>query len=289
MAINEFTALGEGATPGTSADNWVDATGNVEMLLPPITAMYGQSIRYTKSDATAGTLTVIPCEATGVTINGDADYVISTQFESAEFVALDDAVDWAVIITTGDAAAVAGDLATHEADTTTHGTTGAIVGTTDTQDLTNKTINKITITAPATGATLTIPDGVTFTGPGASGTAATLTGTETLTNKKLVQLIVAAAADGAIAIQSGIVPITKASAGAFSVAAPSSQDGTRITFMSTTAFAHVITFTGATLQNGVTANSTTATLPNVAGASLTVIANGVLWYVESQQGTIVYA
>lgn len=35
----------------------------------------------------------------------------------------------------------AGDLATHIADTTTHGTTGNIVGTSDSQTLTNKTIN----------------------------------------------------------------------------------------------------------------------------------------------------
>ena len=46
-------------------------------------------------------------------------------------------------------------------------------------------VSKVTITEPATGATLTIPDGVTLTGPAASGTAATLAGTETLTNKTL--------------------------------------------------------------------------------------------------------
>jgi hypothetical protein len=46
------------------------------------------------------------------------------------------------------------------------------------------TINKVTITAPATGSTLTIPDGVTFTGPTASGTAATLGNTETITGTK---------------------------------------------------------------------------------------------------------
>lgn len=46
------------------------------------------------------------------------------------------------------------------------------------------TVNKLTITAPATGATLTIPDGVTLTGPASSGTAATLGNTETFTGVK---------------------------------------------------------------------------------------------------------
>lgn len=46
------------------------------------------------------------------------------------------------------------------------------------------TINKVAITAPATGATLTIPDGVTLTGPPASGTVMTLGNTETVTGAK---------------------------------------------------------------------------------------------------------
>ncbi|WP_425991393.1 beta strand repeat-containing protein [Afipia sp. DC4300-2b1] len=45
-------------------------------------------------------------------------------------------------------------------------------------------INKVAITAPATSATLTIPDGVTLTGPAASGTAMTLGNTETVTGVK---------------------------------------------------------------------------------------------------------
>lgn len=45
------------------------------------------------------------------------------------------------------------------------------------------TINKVTITAPASGATLTIPDGVTATAPAASDTLVGRASTDTLTNK----------------------------------------------------------------------------------------------------------
>jgi hypothetical protein len=45
-------------------------------------------------------------------------------------------------------------------------------------------VNKVAITAPATSATLTIPDGVTLTGPASSGTAMTLGNTETVTGVK---------------------------------------------------------------------------------------------------------
>jgi len=41
--------------------------------------------------------------------------------------------------------------------------------------------NKVTITAPATSATLTLVDGTTLTGPAASGTTMTLGNTETVT------------------------------------------------------------------------------------------------------------
>lgn len=52
------------------------------------------------------------------------------------------------------------------------------------EDLTNKTYNKVTITAPATSATLTLVDGTTLTGPAASGTAMTLGNAETVTGAK---------------------------------------------------------------------------------------------------------
>jgi hypothetical protein len=50
--------------------------------------------------------------------------------------------------------------------------------------LTATSFNKVAITAPATSATLTIPDGVTLTGPAASGTAMTLGNNETVTGVK---------------------------------------------------------------------------------------------------------
>jgi hypothetical protein len=46
------------------------------------------------------------------------------------------------------------------------------------------TINKVAVTQPASAATLTIPDGVTLTGPASSGTAMTLGNTETVTGVK---------------------------------------------------------------------------------------------------------
>lgn len=46
------------------------------------------------------------------------------------------------------------------------------------------TFNKITITQPASGATLTIPNGITMTGPASSGTVMTIGNTETVTGPK---------------------------------------------------------------------------------------------------------
>jgi len=84
--------------------------------------------------------------------------------------------------------------------------------------------------------------------------------------------------------------LNKGSAAAITIAAPANQqDGYIWTFTSTTAFAHVLTFTGAKLQNGVTANRTTATLANVAGSSISFIARNGLWYVLDQSAAVTYA
>lgn len=68
----------------------------------------------------------------------------------------------------------------------------------------DNTVNKVAITAPATGATLTIPDGVTLTGPAASGTAATLAGTETLSNKTLTTPNIGAATGTSLAVTGAV-------------------------------------------------------------------------------------
>jgi hypothetical protein len=59
--------------------------------------------------------------------------------------------------------------------------TGAIVGTTDSQNLTNKTYNNLTITAPGTNATLTIADTTTFATSGANNLTLTTTATTNVT------------------------------------------------------------------------------------------------------------
>lgn len=79
-------------------------------------------------------------------------------------------------------------------------------------------INKVAFTAPAAGATLTIPDGVTLTGPAASGTVMTLGNVETVTGAKTFndgKLILAGSSSGssilkATAVASGTLTLPAA-------------------------------------------------------------------------------
>lgn len=87
--------------------------------------------------------------------------------------------------------------------------------------------------------------------------------------------------DGAITIQSGVAWIEKTSIIALTLAAPSSQDDTRITIISNSDFAHVVTFTGVTLLDGTTGANITATFAAFKGASITVVAKGAFWFTES--------
>jgi len=109
----------------------------------------------------------------------------------------------------------------------------------------------------------------------------TATGNVVIGKLRGTPVVTAASGDGAIAIATGTVTITKGSIAALTVAAPSSNDGVRITIVSTTDFAHVVTFTGGTLYDGTAGANTTVTFPTTRGASVTVVAVGVLWMVES--------
>jgi len=76
-------------------------------------------------------------------------------------------------------------------------------------------------------------------------------------------------ADGAIALTPGTALLAKTSAAAMTIAAPGVA-GIRITFTTTTDFAHVVTFTGATLWDGTATANSTWTAAAVQGSSLTV-------------------
>ena len=198
-------------------------------------------------------------------------------------------------------------LAGTDSTTITFQGTDTYVGRATTDTLSNKSINLGFNTLTATSAQiatavtnetgsglLVFGTSPTITTPVLSGSITgtyTLAGTPTIasptitsptvTNAIVTPKVTTISGDGAVTIASGIVQLTKGSAAAITVAAPSSQDGTRITIVSNSDFAHVVTFTGGTLLDGTTGANTTATFAAFKGASITVIASGATWLVES--------
>ena len=146
--------------------------------------------------------------------------------------------------------------------------------------------NKVTITAPATGSTLTIPDGVVLTGPAASGTAATLANAETLTNKTITDFIDSGTVvSSAISAASGSTGTTLTNIPGLTVALTASKTyafHAYVTGTATTnggvklAFANSGTTTSGTYTcsqtNNATINAktTTTTFGNAVGAATTV-------------------
>lgn len=122
----------------------------------------------------------------------------------------------------------------------------------------------------------------------------TETGAQTLTGKTLTTPtingatgttnLVTYSGDAAITLVSQVALLTKGSAAAMTLAAPGAAAvGTRITIVSGSNFAHVITFTGGTLGDGTTGLNTTVTMTAFIGSAITVIANtATQWVVESQ-------
>lgn len=114
-----------------------------------------------------------------------------------------------------------------------------------------------------------------------------LPSTATVVAASVVATTTAYATDGAVALASGVAILSKTSAGAYTIAAPGAA-GLRITFTTTTDFAHVVTFTGGTLWDGTAGANTTWTAAAVQGSSLTVVSiSSTKWNVESfNLGTI---
>lgn len=97
-------------------------------------------------------------------------------------------------------------------------------------------------------------------------------------------LPIAITADGACPIDADeTFDLSKTSALALSVAAPGAANiGRRLVFITTTDFAHIVTFTGTTLMDGTTGLNTTWTTTAFGGCALTVRAmSATRWAVES--------
>lgn len=107
------------------------------------------------------------------------------------------------------------------------------------------------------------------------------------------RLVEAISANGAISIPDRgekTVYITKGSAGAYTLAAPTSvvHDGVRITIMSTTAFAHTVTATTVGTNDGGTA-SDVATFGAAKGNNLTLEAYAGDWWVVGTSVGVTFA
>jgi hypothetical protein len=107
------------------------------------------------------------------------------------------------------------------------------------------------------------------------------TGTSGTAVKSVLEpVVLTISGDGAITIQSSIVTLTKGSAAAITLAAPTAaQAGTRLVITAGSAFAHVVTATSL-VQDGVTGGAkTTLTFGAFLGASIELIAVGLFWHV----------
>lgn len=88
--------------------------------------------------------------------------------------------------------------------------------------------------------------------------------------------------DGAITIKTGVGILTKATAGAYTLAAPTNEDGVELTLVAGTAAAHVVTATGL-INDGVTGGAKdTATFGAFVGAAITLVSWNDEWHVKSK-------
>ena len=138
----------EGSTGTINGQNILTETGSDQYILDLIGGV--NLIDSVSSDFTIVGAELQIASGSDLARTGDITSAISTaaanyEVAGAAATAQSNAEDYADGLASnydvaGAAATVAGNLSTHESDTTAHGATGAVVGTTNTQTLTNKTI-----------------------------------------------------------------------------------------------------------------------------------------------------
>ena len=103
---------------------------------------------------------------------------------------------------------------------------------------------------------------------------------EAAMQEALVGVLSTYAVDGAIALTDRTAKLTKGSAGAYTLAAPTAaMEGQRLVITSNSAYAHVVTATNL-INDGVTGGAKdTMTFGASVGASIELIAIGSLWSV----------
>ena len=155
------------------------AEGEIDTLQTDVTSAQADATQ-ALSDAAAAQADATQALADAAAAQADADQALldSADAQADATQALSDA---AAAQSAADAAQ--SDLDTHEAATSAHGVAGAVVGTSDAQTLTNKTINgssnTITNVSLSTGVTGTLPagnGGTGLTSPGTSGNVLTSNG-----------------------------------------------------------------------------------------------------------------
>lgn len=162
----------------------------------------------------------------------------------------------------------------------------------DQTDQTKKIV--ASVAGATTGKTLTLAsshsNNRTITFPDATTTLVGNDNAEVVKNKTIQHPKTAYNADGAIGVAVGLATLTKGSAGAYTLAAPSeAQEGIELTIISQSAFAHVVTATNL-IDDGVTGGAKdTMTFAAFVGASITLVALNQKWSVKSKNNVTVAA
>ena len=98
----------------------------------------------------------------------------------------------------------------------------------------------------------------------------------------LLRGVTAYAADGAITIHSGVARLTKGSAGAYTLAAPSAaQEGTVMHILAGTDFAHVVAIATTSLLDGTSTAKGKCTTAAYIGSGITIVAVNQKWMLLS--------